>query len=499
MSSEKTANGTWSQLPLRTLGLSAGIGSVTVILMALLPSSLISGSMVFVAVVGICFSIGLIACFSRMRFHQNLTFVLGIYCWWFILISEQLFVRKGTSESSLAGSFSGAAYGEVFVWILLFLVILGVLAKQRLRTSLLTGQTKWLVLFAILALLSSAYSPAPVFAAAWAFKLLVVVMILIACDKGLNQTKNQWMFWKSLFWAYVILVFAPLASTLTHPATIFGWRGFTGDQPVEFRLNTNIHPVDLSQHAALLVIVALTLNALDRRRSRMVVAVLAAAVMLLAVGKAAIVSCLACTLLLFVLQKRIRAGAGWLLLLAAAATAVFFFTPISSYFQDYGEHERVDSLTGRTELWELAAPSIREHPIWGHGFMSSKFISESVDLDWDAGQMHNAFLEVLYNNGCLGLLLILAVNGCILRNMWRVHRASDDPQLRTLASGCFALYCFLLLNGFVEPTFGGRPSCVFLVFQGLLVLSQALSRSAVPAPRKVPATVIHCSPLEARV
>jgi O-antigen ligase len=201
--------------------------------------------------------------------------------------------------------------------------------------------------------------------------------------------------------------------------------------------------------------------------------------------------------LFFLLQRRIKAGAAWLLLVATAATLVFFLTPIGSYFQDYGEHERVDTLTGRTELWELAAPAIKASPILGHGFMSSKFISESVDLDWDAGQMHNAFLEVLYNNGCIGLLLVLAMNVCIIRNLWRVLRSSHDPQLRTLASGCFALYSFLLLNGFVEPTFGGRPSCVFLVFQALLVLSEGLRRSAVPESVGMRAAVIHYSPVQA--
>ncbi|HWC18925.1 MAG TPA: O-antigen ligase family protein [Terriglobales bacterium] len=497
MFSETAVNLNRSQLSLRKLGMFAVVGGVTVCLLALLPSPSISGVLVFAALIGISFFIGLIACFSRMRLQRNLTFMLGIQCWWFIIVSEQLFVRKGISESSLAGNFSSSAYGEVFVWILLFIIISTILAKQGLSVSVLKGPAKWLLLFAIVAIVSCADSPAPLFALAWTFKLLVVVLILLACAGYLHEKCNQMVFWKSLYWASVVLVFVPLASMLTHPATMFGWRGFTGDQPPEFRLNTNIHPVDLSQHAGLLVILGLTLHALDRRRSRVLVVIFAAAVMLLAVGKAAIVACMAATLLFFLLQKRIRAGAGWLLLLGTAAILLFFLTPIGSYFQDYGEHEKVDTLTGRTELWELAVPSIKAHPILGHGFMSSKFISESVDLDWDAGQMHNAFLEVLYNNGCIGLLLVLAMNACIIRNLWRVYRGSEDSQLRTLTSGCFALYSFLLLNGFVEPTFGGRPTCVFLAFQGLLVLSEGLRRAAVPEPQTIRAAVIRYSPLEA--
>ncbi|HVH89020.1 MAG TPA: O-antigen ligase family protein [Terriglobales bacterium] len=494
---EKVGSRRWTQLPLRKPAAFIVFAALTLCLLALLPGSLLSGSIVFTTVVGIGFCIGLMGCYGRAKYDQNLAFLLAIYCWWFLIISEQLFVRKGSSELNLAGSFAAAAYSEVFVWLILFITLCTIVARHGLSAHVLKGQSKWLLIFALVAIVSCAYSPAPLFALAWAFKLLVVVMILLACAEGLNKGLNPVLFWKSLYWGYLFLVFAPVASTLTHPASIFGWRGFMGDQPPEFRLNTNIHPVDLSLHAGLLVILGLTLHALDRRRVRMLVAIAAAVIMLLAVGKAAIVSCAVSTLLFFLLQKRIKAGAGWLLLLAGAAAMLLLLTPIGSYFQDYGEHERVGTLTGRTELWELAVPSIESRPILGHGFVSSKFIAEAVDLDWDAGQLHNAFLEVLYNNGCLGLLLVLAMNACIVRNLWRLLRKSDDPRARTLASGCCALYGFLLLNGFVEPTFGGRPSCTFVAFQAMLVLSDGLRRSAVPEPREVLSAGMHCSPVEA--
>jgi O-antigen ligase len=185
--------------------------------------------------------------------------------------------------------------------------------------------------------------------------------------------------------------------------------------------------------------------------------------------------------LFFVLQGRFRAGIGWLLLVFGTGVLAIFVTPIGSYFREYETRESAETLTGRTELWDLAIPAIKQRPIIGHGFVASKFISEAVDADWDAGHLHNAFLEVLYNNGVVGLLIMLIVNACILRNVWVVLRQSRDHTLRTLAAGSFALYVFLLLNGFVEPTFGGRPSCVFLVFQGLLLLTYGLRKAAAPA------------------
>jgi O-antigen ligase len=465
-------------------------------LIALVPSALLSGSAAFAAAMATCFCLGLMVCLARSRETGETAFSIAIYSWWFLIISEQLFVRKGLSEAGLAGKFSGDAYGEVFIWAVIFLSMISVFGKRGFLLSILRTPVKWLLLFALLAIFSCAYSPTPMFSFAWAFKLLVGVLILIACVDKMGQPAKQITFWKSLFWAYVVLVFAPLATCITHPQTMFGWRGFDGSQPPEFRLNTNIHPVDLSQHAAILVILALALHSIDRRRSRMVVVAIAVIVMILAVGKAAILSCVVCSILFFVLQGRFKAGMGWVLLVFGTGALALFVTPIGSYFQEYETRESAETLTGRTELWDLAIPAIKQRPIIGHGFVASKFISEAVDADWDAGHLHNAFLEVMYNNGLVGLLLMLAVNGCIVRNVWIVLRRSRDHNLRTLTSGSFVLYVFLMLNGFVEPTFGGRPSCVFLVFQGLLLLTYGL-RKAVPEPVEIQHPVLpHWSPAE---
>src|SRR5207302_817100 len=135
------------------------------------------------------------------------------------------------------------------------------------------------------------------------------------------------------------------------------------------------------------------LHAVDRRRSYKLFVLLAAVVMILAVGKAAIVSCIFSALLFFVLQRRFKAGAAWLVTVLGIAIFAFFLTPVASYFHSYQDSESARSLTGRTELWQLALPAIAQRPIAGHGFMASKFIAQAASLDWDAGQLHNAFLE----------------------------------------------------------------------------------------------------------
>lgn len=460
-----------------------GLGSLFVL--SHVPLGLIGGSGAWAVFVATAFFCGLMFCHVRFKANFANTFPIAIYCSWFLIVSEQFFIRKGISDADLSGKFAADAYSECAIWLVVFVGICFVILKRGIPVTALQGQIKWPLLFAVVATGSCAYSPAPMFSLAWAFKLFVSVLILLVLSMDMNSLEKETLFWKSWFWGYVVLICVPLASTLTHLDTMFGWRGFLGDEPPEFRLNTNVHPVDLAQHAALLVIMGLVLYALDRRRSRKLFVFLAAIVMILAVGKAAIVSCVFASLLFFVLQGRFKAGAGWLLTVSGIGILAFFLTPVAGYFHSYEDSESAASLTGRTELWQLALPAIAQHPIAGHGFMASKFIAEAASLDWDAGQLHNAFLETLYNNGAIGLLLMLAINACIARNSWMVLRRSLDPHFRTLASGSLAVLSFLLLNALVEPMFGGRPSCTFLVFQGLLIFSEALRKSALWEQGKV--------------
>lgn len=463
--------------PLKLFGFVVlSVGSLLVL--GVLPLPFVGTSSLLAAGIASLFFCGLIVCYAKFEAGKKTTFATAIYCSGFLLVSEQFFVRKGISDADLSGRFAADAYGECAIWMVLFLAVCLVIFRRGIPGSSLRGQVKWPLLLALVAIGSCAYSPAPMFSLAWASKLFVSVLILLVISVDMNFLSRETLFWKSWFWAYVVLVCAPLASTVTHLDTIFGWRGFMGDEPPEFRLNTNVHPVDLAQHAGILVILGLTLHVLDRRPSRRWFLLLGAVVMILAVGKAAILSCIFAALLFFVLQGRFKAGAGWFLTLLGMVILAFLLTPIATYFHSYQDSESAQSLTGRTELWQLALPAIAERPILGHGFMASKFIAQAADLDWDAGHLHNAFLETLYNNGAIGLFLVLAINICIARNGWIAWRHSRNSQMRALASGSMALYFFLLLNALVEPVFGGRPSCTFLIFQGLLVLTEALRRSA---------------------
>jgi O-antigen ligase len=132
---------------------------------------------------------------------------------------------------------------------------------------------------------------------------------------------------------------------------------------------------------------------------------------------------------------------------------------------------------------------IRNHLLLGNGYMSSRFVNIVVDdMAWDAGHLHNGFLEVLYNNGLLGLIPMLMIQITTVRNAVRALRFGLTPQIRTLAAGCLAIYLYLLLNALVEATFGGRATSFFMLLVTLLPFSEFIKSQTVTEREMV------CSP-----
>ena len=203
-------------------------------------------------------------------------------------------------------------------------------------------------------------------------------------------------------------------------------------------------------------------------------------IMILTGGKAGIVGGLLSGLLFYILQRKPGSAAGLLIGMAVLSILLLSVsTPLQNYAGAYIENEQVDNLSGRTDLWSAAVPLILESPFIGHGYMASKFISRRVeDVRWEAGHLHNAFLDVLYNNGLVGLLLILYMNLRIVRNLVSVVKTSNaqDPSYQ-ISAAFLAIYANLLVNSLFNAIIGGRPSALFMIFLALVVMSQPLRES----------------------
>jgi exopolysaccharide production protein ExoQ len=150
-------------------------------------------------------------------------------------------------------------------------------------------------------------------------------------------------------------------------------------------------------------------------------------------------------------------------------------TPLGKYLQDYNRSAEASTITGRSVLWSVVGPAILEKPILGHGYATSRFLSLELKGTFpDTGHTHNSFLEALYNNGIVGLFIILAMNWIIVRNLLKAMKNSWNHEGSCLAIGAFAIYINLLINGMFKVTFGGLPDSNFMIFLGLVVVSVKL-------------------------
>jgi O-antigen ligase len=170
----------------------------------------------------------------------------------------------------------------------------------------------------------------------------------------------------------------------------------------------------------------------------------------------------------------------------ALGGVVLAVTPLPSYFTTYYEKGQLYSISGRTELWAAVLATVKQRPILGNGYVAGRFVSLHVDEAFaEAGNLHNGFLEALYNNGVSGLLPVLAMHLVILKNVAAVLKATWRGQRNLLATGILALYINILINGFSNATFGGRAYAPFMLFMGLVVVSESLRRMTL-ARRRTP-------------
>lgn len=394
---------------------------------------------------------------------------------WFVLISEQLFVHQFNSTASASkGSFGIEAFQEVAAWALAALVfLLLTFTRPRYLREMFSGSFKWISFFALLASVSVPLSPSPKYSLAWTFKLVLTVLLLRACASSMEGIEDLVSFLYTFLAGFFVVAFLRVA------------QAFTGSEPAfqGGRLNEVASPTGLSTVAGVLLLLSMTLFAFGRRGWVLLIGAFGMLVMLIAGGKAGIVAGVFSAILFFLLQKRVRYALGLLVVFLVVGAVLLSTTPLGKYFEDYERSGSASTITGRTDLWSTVWPAVLEKPIAGHGYVASRFLSLDVDVPgWAPQHNHNSFLEPLYNNGILGLLLVLIMNFIIVRNFLRVVKTPTHRKVFLLAVGGFAIYSSLLLNGMFKVTFGGMPDSCFIMFLALFVFSVKLQEAALSAP-----------------
>ena len=284
------------------------------------------------------------------------------------------------------------------------------------------GFLQWVTLFTLLAVASIPLSPSPSYSLAWAFKLVLTVLLLRAFLSSMESNEDVLTLFYTLLFGMVIIIVLRLVLAMNAPEPFFQGG----------RLNDYASPTGLSTLAAVLSLLSMTLLAIRRRGWLLFPLAFGLIVILLSGGKTGIVAGVLSALLFFALQKQVRNALGLLVIFLVISGILLVTTPLGKYFQDYSQSGEASTITGRTDLWTTIWPAVLDKPIVGHGYVASRFLSIDLDLDlgagWEPPHTHNSFLEPLYNNGIFGLLLVVILNYIMIRNFVRVLKRPADRE-----------------------------------------------------------------------
>ena len=406
---------------------------------------------------------------GRAVAESTTTFAVLRVLWLFLLIDDVIFNfgRQNPLSSELQGKFTSAAYGEVILWMV-SAGILTIVTLPRLKEVLPTvfaGPYKWMTIFLLVCIGSAVYSVSPGYTLAWSFKLAIDVwMVILLCISTHDEGGIRSLLSTTALSISIVLLMA-LVQIPIDPENSF----------LDGRLGGVAYPTVLSELGGLLLLISLVSFGLARAKWCVPAAVLASTVMMLGGGKIAIVAAMFSVGVFFALQR--KAGAGALVVggLGAIGVAVLLLTPTGGYIAKYANSDKAGSLTGRVELWKAQLPEIKDHIVVGHGYLASKFVPAPFKQgDWQVGSLHNAYLDVLYNLGIMGLIILLMMHYWIVQNLLYVRKHSGDAATFSLACGLLAIYINLLINSPFAVPFGGRPYAFFMVFLALLGLSYRL-------------------------
>jgi len=386
----------------------------------------------------------------------------NLVIWIFLMISGAVFIHNQTTASAAKGNVDQSAIYQALSWVLSLsaLGIISIFRPAYLRL-LFTGPLKWASIFAIVAVLSSFISPKPMYSLTLAFKLCLIVVTLCAIGEGIDDEDGVYRFYVALFVAMLIVVLTEFIRPMLGPDPFAGGR-----------LGAMI---GLSGTCGVLLLLSVLFLWLKKNPWFLVCALFSVLVMMLAGTKGGMVASFVSLMMFFFFLKSPAQA-----LLASLVFSVIFvlallLTPLGRSLQKYTEAGSASTLTGRTDLWTATWPSIKSHFVLGNGYRASRFLSAEVPGAFaEAGNMHNSFLEVLYNNGLAGLIPIVMINLLIVFNLKDPILRPKTPRQRYFAAAALALFTHLFVWGIVAATFGGAPDERFMMFFAVLVISMFL-------------------------
>jgi O-antigen ligase len=139
---------------------------------------------------------------------------------------------------------------------------------------------------------------------------------------------------------------------------------------------------------------------------------------------------------------------------------------------------------GRNLAWPLVIDKIKESPWIGYGKEAMVQTGLTGYLITEYGEIfphpHNAYLQLLLDNGLLGALCILPFYGIVLKYSYSLFRDNRSPEFIAAGGCCLALVLALLVASIGSQTFYPREGAVGMWCAIGLMLRVHVQRSRLP-------------------
>lgn len=267
---------------------------------------------------------------------------------------------------------------------------------------------------------------------------------------------------------YVVGIFVTLST-----AFLMGWRDSSGRLGDEAFLHPNTLGYKVAV-ACLFAIFLMTRTAKDRK-TRLPWLALAG---ILGFGMVAVFSKTAIAafiggVAIFLLKGRIGVFRKSALIGAALVAGVIASGFLASYWENYvsgNAGKNLDTLTGRTAIWEKSWEMIKQQPIQGHGYFAYRDVGPEIGGVRQV-HAHNEAINLLFNVGIVGLAIGVFCYLLVVITMLRANRGSRNNPDDGFGALGLALLVFILMRGLTEA---GATSLLFPVT--LMVLFFAWER-----------------------
>jgi O-antigen ligase len=123
--------------------------------------------------------------------------------------------------------------------------------------------------------------------------------------------------------------------------------------------------------------------------------------------------------------------------------------------------------SGRTLAWSFVIPKIEESPIWGWGRQAmirtgiyEKLMNGTYAIDETFPHPHNAYLEILLDDGVLGFMLVMPIYLVALVMSLRLLMDRSDPLFSAIGGATAALILGLMIAAMGSESFYAAESSV---------------------------------------